>query len=131
MKFFALVAAVALFCLAGVAFAAGPSSDELKDILNAPLGLLALMFAASFVSALKTLAIAKANGSGMGVADYLGYLPQTLVVIVGNLIAFAVLVLTDQLNFSSALGIGYGINSVMDLLQPKSGRTGEIAKSTS
>lgn len=124
----ALVVAALLIC--GVANAAGPTNDELKELLNAPYGLLALMFAASLVSGIKAITVAKANGSSMGVGGYYAYLPQTVITVVGNLIAFAVLVLTDQLNFASALGIGYGINSVTDLITPKTGRAGEIASTT-
>lgn len=122
--------ALILAAFGSLAYAASPTTDELKELLNAPYGLLALMFAASFVSGVKSILVARANGSQMSLGAYLGYLPQTLVAVVGNLIAFAVLVLTDQLNFASALGIGYGINSATDLFLPKSGRSGEIASTT-
>lgn len=41
--------------------------------------------------------------------------------LITNMLAFAVLVFTDQLNFASAIGVGYGMNSIMDLL-PKTRR---------
>lgn len=47
---------------------------------------------------------------------YWSYIPETMGALVANIIAFVVLVLTDQLNFASALGVGYGANSLIDLL---------------
>ena len=90
----------------------------LKVLLNSPMGLLALMMAASFSNGLKQIAVVKQTSvPSMTCVDYfVKYVPETIGMVVTNLVAFAILVLTDQLNFASALGVGYGVNSVMDLL---------------
>lgn len=105
------------------------TAEELKAILETPAALLMLMLLASLVSALKQLVVAKQQGGSISLWTYLAYWPETITTIIGNLIAFATLILTDQLNFASALGIGYGINSVVELLRPN-GRAGAIASST-
>lgn len=134
MKLSTIVAIFGL-AIAGVAIAQEQSTfrtaDELKSILETPAALFLLMLAASFVGALKQIVLAKQQGSTMSVGKYLAYWPETIATILGNGIAFAVLILTDQLNFASALGIGYGVNSAVDLMRPSSGRSGAIAAQTS
>lgn len=48
--------------------------------------------------------------------EYWGHLPETLVTLISNLFAFAILLMSDQLNFASAVSVGYGVNSLADLL---------------
>lgn len=93
--------------------------DTLKTVLSSPLGMYALMNAASLVNGLKQLLVIRQTGTPPTLATYLSYWPETLGMILANVIAFVVLILTDQLNFASALGIGYGTNSVVDLLPGK------------
>lgn len=89
----------------------------LKEILSSPLGLLALMLAASLLGGIKQIVIAKQSGVKVTLGEYFQYWPETIAVLIGNVLAFVVLILTDQLNFASALGIGYGVNSAADLLR--------------
>lgn len=93
--------------------------DALKLLLSSPLSLFALMMAASLLNGLQQLGVVAQTGKPMSVGSYLSYWPETLTVFIGNAIGFVVLVLMDQLNFASALGIGYGLNSVTDLLPGK------------
>lgn len=104
------------------------SQNGLKALLSTPIALLVVMLIASTVNALKQLNTAKKSGSDMTLTTYLGYLPDTAATLLGNVIAFAALILSDQLNFASALGIGYGINSLTDLLPGK--RADALAAST-
>lgn len=93
------------------------TAEQLKILLQTPFCLLLLMFAASFSNGLKQVATTnKAGGSVLLREYFLVHWPDTVAMIIANLIAFAILILTDQLNFASALGVGYGANSVVDLL---------------
>lgn len=93
--------------------------DALKTLLGSPPALFILMLLASMSSGLKQLLVIRQTGKPMSFLSYLSYWPETLGMVIANVIAFAVLILTDQLNFASALGIGYGANSVIDLLPGK------------
>lgn len=104
------------------------SQNGLKALLSTPLALLVVMLIASTVNGIKQLNTAKKSGSDMTFATYLSYMPDTAATLLGNVIAFAALILSDQLNFASALGIGYGINSLTDLLPGK--RSDALAAST-
>lgn len=95
------------------------TADTLKALLSSPIALLSLMLLASLSNGIKQLSVIRQTGTPMHLLDYLSYLPETLGMVVANLIAFVVLILTDQLNFASALGIGYGTNSLVDLLPGK------------
>ncbi len=95
------------------------TADALKTLLSSPFSLFVLMMAASLANALKQLGVISQTGKPMTLASYMAYWPETITMILTNGIAFVVLVLTDQLNFASALGIGYGVNSVVDLLPGK------------
>lgn len=93
------------------------NTDELKLLLETPLLLLAIMFAASIVNGLKQISTAKRAGVDVSSVSYFfEHWPDTAGMVIANLIAFAVLILTDQLNFAAALGIGYGANSLIDIL---------------
>lgn len=95
------------------------TTDALKQLFSSPLALLVLMMFASLSNGLKQLLVIRQTGTPMTFTNYLSYWPETLGMALANLIAFVVLVLTDQLNFASALGIGYGTNSLVDLLPGK------------
>lgn len=94
------------------------TTEQLQQLLGTPLALLGLMYLASISSGLKQILAARKDGSTVSCHDYfVRYWPETVAMVLANLIAFVVLVLTDQLNYASALGIGYGANSVADLLR--------------
>lgn len=95
------------------------TTETLKAVLSSPGALFTLMLLASFSNGLKQLRVVRQTGTPMTVLGYLSYIPETLGMVVANVIAFAVLILTDQLNFASALGVGYGTNSLVDLLPGK------------
>lgn len=92
---------------------------NLQHLFGSHIGLFFLMMAASLSNGLKQLGVIHQSGTPMTFGKYLSYLPETFTMIVANVIAYVVLVLTDQLNFASALGIGYGTNSLVDLLPGK------------
>lgn len=95
------------------------TSEYLKSLLSGPSALFILMLLASLSNGLKQLLVVKQTGTPMDLWQYLAYWPETLAMIIANIMAFAVLILTDQLNFASALSVGYGTNSVVDLLPGK------------
>lgn len=103
--------------------------DGLKAALDTPLVLLGVMLLASLINGVKQLRTAKQAGGDMKLGEYLSYLPDTTATVLGNVLAFAGLILIDQLNFASALGIGYGVNSITDLLPGK--RSAAVADSSS
>jgi hypothetical protein len=103
------------------------TSESLKVILSSPGPLFVLMLLASLSNGMKQLRVIRQTGTPMTFWGYLSYAPETFGMLLANVIAFIVLVLTDQLNFASALGVGYGTNSLVDLLP---GRRSVALKST-
>lgn len=93
------------------------TAEALKTILQTPALLLILMLAASVSNGLKQLNTNSAAGGSMTCIEYFfKHWPDTLNMVLTNCLCFAVLILTDQLNFASALGVGYGANSIVDML---------------
>ena len=102
------------------------TNAALKVLLNSPICLFGLMLLASFSNALTQLGVVKQTGKPMTCVEYfVKYIPETVSVLISNVLGFVVLVMTDQLNFASAIGVGYGINSLVDLL-PKTRRSYDL-----
>jgi hypothetical protein len=99
---------------------------ELKELLATPGALFAVMLLGSLVNGLKQLNDARRHGVSPSLLSYLSHWPETLATLVANTLGFATLVVTDQLNFASALGIGYAANSAADLLR-SGGRSGALS----
>ncbi len=95
------------------------TDSALKTILSSPFALLLLMLLGSAANGLKQLGVVKQTGTPMTLVKYLSYWPDTLGVLIGNLLAFAILIVMNQLNIVTALSVGYGVNSVVDLLPGK------------
>ena len=100
---------------------------SIKLLLSSPSALFVLMMLASLSNGLKQLLVLRQTGTPMSFGKYLSYWPETTGMVIANVIAFAVLILTDQLNFASALAVGYGTNSLVDLLP---GKRSLVLKST-
>lgn len=94
------------------------TTEQLQGYLQDPLVLLAVMLAASAGSACKQIFDGRRNGAAVTCAQYFAHWPETLTVLGGNVLAFLLLVEVDQLNLAAAIGIGYGLNSVADLVRP-------------
>jgi len=90
--------------------------DVLKSELGKPALLFLLMILASVCNGMKQLAVVGQTGEPMTCREYWAHVPETLATLGTNVIAFAVLVMTDELNLASALAVGYGANSLSDLL---------------
>jgi Na+/alanine symporter len=90
--------------------------DSLKLLFSSPLALLALMVLASVGNGIKQIAVVRQTGQPMKCIEYWSHVPETLTVVIGNILAFILLIVTDQLNVASALAVGYGTNSLADLL---------------
>lgn len=95
------------------------TAETLKTLLSSPGALFIMMTLASVSNGLKQLLVIRQTGTPMSLASYLSYWPETISMLIANMIAFATLILTDQLNFASALAVGYGTNSLVDLLPGK------------
>jgi hypothetical protein len=104
------------------------TTEELKALLGSPLVLLAAMYIATALSAVKQIVSARRDGIAVPTCvEYFGtYWPETLTAVLGNGLAFATLIATDTLNLASALGIGYATNSLADLLR-SGGRSATIS----
>lgn len=92
------------------------TADTLRAYLGSPEGLFIMMLLASFANGMKQITVVRQTSAVMTCWAYWSHVPETLTVIVGNVIAFAILLLTDQLNYASALAVGYGANSLADLI---------------
>lgn len=93
------------------------TAEELKMLLSTPAALFFVMLFGSLASMLKQISDAKKNGTDASLGSYLAHWPETAGTIITNALGFLTLVVTDQLNFASALGIGYAANSAADLLR--------------
>src|SRR5437868_3447681 len=102
------------------------SPEELKSILSTPISLFILMLLGSLASMLKQISDARKNDSQISVSGYLTKLPETIATLLGNIFAFIGLLMVDQLNYASALGIGYMVNSGADLVRT-GGRSALVA----
>ena len=74
------------------------------------------------LTALKQWTAARMDGGTATVGAYLGHLQELFITLGGNTIAFFALVDSGNLNFLSAISIGYVMNSVADL-NPAGGRS--------
>jgi len=85
------------------------------EFLKNPWVLYGLMIAGSVVSLLKQWGAAAMDGSKATFGGLLVHWQETLTTLFGNTIAFFMLVDSGNLNFISAISIGYAINSLADL----------------
>lgn len=103
------------------------TAEELKILLGTPLALFLIMLFASIGSALKQLVVAKREKPELTLVGYFTKnLPETLIMLGHNVFAFGSLVMTDSLNWASAIGIGYMANDAADVWT-KQGRSMAIA----
>lgn len=90
------------------------TAEDLKILLSTPLALFVLMLFGSLISMMKQYRDAKSNGATISFGSYVMTV-ETLIMFGANIIAFVALIMTDTLNFTGALGIGYAMNSLADL----------------
>ena len=113
------------------------SSEALQALLANPIPLLIVMLLASLGHALKQLRDSKDPVTGqaaMSLLTYIKYWPETALTVILNVLAFLMLVATDQLattaplglKLAAVIGIGFGTNSLSDLLRPGSGRSSNL-----
>lgn len=100
-------------------------SSGMRQALKNPWVLFGLMIFGSILSGLKQLGVSKMEGTPMTVGKYLSYAQELFTTIGGNALAFFFLVDSGQLNFVSAVSIGYVLNSASDLL-PTGKRSGNL-----
>ncbi len=104
-------------------------ATSLKLMLSTPLALFVLMLFGTVIGMLKQYIDAKNNGSEITFGSYFAKI-ETVVAVGANIIAFVALIMTDTLNWTGALAIGYVINSAADLTRPGSGRSMDIINKT-
>jgi hypothetical protein len=103
------------------------TAGEIQAFLGSPVGLFIIMILASVVNGSKQIVVARQTSVTMTCWQYWSYLPETLTTLAANVLGFVVLLFTDQLNFASAIAVGYGLNSLSDLI-PK-GRSYALKRS--
>jgi hypothetical protein len=74
------------------------------------------MLVASFANGIKQVTVTRQTSTAMTWLEYWSHVPETMATVAGNILAFAALFMTDQLNFASAIACGYGVNSLADFL---------------
>lgn len=88
--------------------------EDIKTLLATPAALFVLMIFGSMVSMAKQIKDGRNNGSTIPVSEYLLSI-DTFIGLGANVIAFIGLIMTDTLNWTGALAIGYALNSAADL----------------
>jgi len=91
--------------------------DEIKIFMSEPWALFFMMLMASMLSGLEQVTTAKKDGAIVSALDYLKHWPETVSVLIANIISFLLLIEINQLNTASALGIGFGLNTLIDSLR--------------
>lgn len=99
------------------------ATADIKEQLMNPWVLFGLMIFGSILSAVKQWGVAKMDGAAVTMGGYLAHLQELFITLGGNTIAFFALVDSGNLNFLSAISIGYVINSAADL-NPLGSRSG-------
>jgi len=126
----ALVATWFLFQAWPAAAQSLPSTTEgIQQLLMNPWVLFVLMIFGTILSMLKQWKQAQMDGSTATLGTYLSHIQELLIAVGGNMIAFFLLVDSGNLNFVSAVSIGYVLNSVADL-NPAGTRSTILAKSS-
>jgi hypothetical protein len=128
VRVYALVLVVCVAVHACV-YAQGPTAEELKEFLQTPVALFFLMLFASVGSMLNQLIRSKRDGGEMTMAEYLKHWPEIGFAIVNNVAGWITLLMTDQLNYGSAIGVGFMANSLADQYR-SGGRSADIAAAT-
>lgn len=96
--------------------------EQIKALIDTPLFLFVVMILASVVSGLQQVSSARRAGKEVSCLEYLKHWPETIGVLGANVLAFIIAIATDQLNLMAAIGIGFGLNTLMDSLRA-GGRT--------
>ena len=104
---FLIAAALVSVLFAFNAFALGPTAEAIKEVLETPLALAALMLLGSLGSVLENMVSARHAG-----VPYSFSWPETLLMLGGNCAGFLVLLMSDQLNFAAVILGGYTANSL-------------------
>lgn len=97
-------------------------TTHLQDMLKNPWILFGFMIFGSVISMAKQWGQAKMDGSAVTVATYLSHVQEILTTLGTNTLAFFLLVDSGNLNYVSAVSIGYALNSISDL-NPLGGRS--------
>lgn len=99
---------------------------DLKDLLSNQIFLFALMLFGTLLSMAKQYVDGRMNAATIDFGAYLLRI-ETLIAVGANVIAFLGLIDSGQLNFLSAVGVGYALNSLTDL--KPGGRSAAIVES--
>ena len=98
------------------ALAQSDPTGDIKTALTNPWVLYGLMLVGSLVSMLKQWGVSKMDeGPSPGIGAYLMHWQETVTTLFGNTVAFLLLIDSGNLNFVSAISIGYAINSLSDV----------------
>lgn len=103
------------------------TADDWKAWLETVPALFGIMLAGSIAHGLIQQRDATNNGTPMSFTEYWSYGREIVIALILNAAAFAVLLLSNQLNFAAAFGIGMGVNAFADSFT-KNGRSQALTK---
>lgn len=105
-----------------------PTPEEMTAWLSNPWVLYGLMILGSIVSGLKQVKLAKMDGGTTTNGSYFtSHWMDVLIVLGSNTLAFIALIYGGQLNFVSAVSVGFALNELVDL-NPASSRSSSLVK---
>jgi hypothetical protein len=102
-----------------------PTQEEMITWLSNPWVLYGLMILGSVISGLKQVKLAQMEGSGITVKSHFARLADFFVVWGTNTLSFIALIYSGQLNFVSAVTVGFALNELIDL-NPASSRSNAL-----
>lgn len=102
------------------------TTEGIQAMLMNPWVLFLFMVFGTILSMLKQWKQAQMDGSMVTMATYLSHVQELVIALGGNGIAFFLLIDSGNLNFVSAVSIGYVLNSVADL-NPQGSRSTVLA----
>lgn len=102
-----------------------PTQEELIGWLNNVWVLYGLMILGSVISGLKQIKVAQMEGSGVTAGGHFSHWSDAVIVLGSNTLSFIALIYADQLNFVSAVSVGFVLNELVDL-NPASSRSNAL-----
>lgn len=121
-KIAALLFLVPLFAFAQKSQYINPTQEDLLTLLSNVWVLYALMLLGTLASQMKQVNVAQQSGSAVTYMGHMFRLREWIVLFITNTLSFAALIYSDQLNFASAVAVGFALNELVDL-DPTSSRS--------
>lgn len=107
---------------------ANPTQEELLVVLENVWVLYAMMLMGTLASQLKQVNVAQQNGATVTYTSQIFRLREWIVLFITNTLSFVALIYSGQLNFVSAVAVGFALNELVDL-DPTSSRSTSVVQS--